>query len=270
MAEPAAKMLKTESAEDTKASEITSMAMLAEHVIKFMQQHRGPQEALEVVLTCRCHYPTWRGAKSNCFFCYTFSTRSLRAWACLGDVPTTLTLTLLKNYRDKNGRRILIQIGGLVVSILLSAKKRAYFDKSIAIEMGGVSRYFSEVSGSWVIGTPLLVSCVLTQVLDAYADGAGTLHTHLEAIAPRRADTHYTAAKDCPKMQHGDRTYVHISDLGYQKACGAKRPKLAPAEKLVRHICKDGFVTISEPLFAYSILPGAQHFELCWLKGSLP
>ena len=32
--------------------------------------------------------------------------------------------------------------------ILLSAKRRAYFCKSIAIEMGGVSRYFSKVSGS--------------------------------------------------------------------------------------------------------------------------
>ena len=36
----------------------------------------------------------------------------------------------------------------LVVYILLSAKERAYLCKSIAIEMGGVSRYFSKVSGS--------------------------------------------------------------------------------------------------------------------------
>ena len=34
--------------------------------------------------------------------------------------------------------------------ILLSAKKRACLCKSIAIEMGGVSRYFSKVSGSGV------------------------------------------------------------------------------------------------------------------------
>ena len=39
---------------------------------------------------------------------------------------------------------------------LLSAKKRAYFGKSIAIEMGGVSRDFSEVSGSGV-DTALLI-----------------------------------------------------------------------------------------------------------------
>ena len=32
--------------------------------------------------------------------------------------------------------------------ILLSAKRRAYFCKSIAIEIGGVSRYFFKVSGS--------------------------------------------------------------------------------------------------------------------------
>ena len=36
------------------------------------------------------------------------------------------------------------------VYILLSAKGRAYFCKSIAIEIGGVSRYFSKVSGSGV------------------------------------------------------------------------------------------------------------------------
>ena len=34
--------------------------------------------------------------------------------------------------------------------MLLSANGRAYFGKSIAIEMGGVSRYFSKVSGSGV------------------------------------------------------------------------------------------------------------------------
>ena len=38
----------------------------------------------------------------------------------------------------------------LVVYILLSAKKRAHFCKSIAIAMGGVSRYFSKVSGTGV------------------------------------------------------------------------------------------------------------------------
>ena len=43
----------------------------------------------------------------------------------------------------------MIQIGGGVY-IVLSAKRRAYFCRSIAIEMGGVSRYFSQVSGSGV------------------------------------------------------------------------------------------------------------------------
>ena len=38
----------------------------------------------------------------------------------------------------------------MAVYILLSAKMRAYFCKDIAIEMGGVSRYFSKVSGSGV------------------------------------------------------------------------------------------------------------------------
>ena len=47
----------------------------------------------------------------------------------------------------------MIQTGG--VFILLSVKRRAYFCKSIAIEMGGVSRYFSRVSGSGVDSTLL-------------------------------------------------------------------------------------------------------------------
>ena len=37
-----------------------------------------------------------------------------------------------------------------MVYILLSVKRRAYFCKSIAIEMGGVSRYFSKALGSGV------------------------------------------------------------------------------------------------------------------------
>ena len=42
----------------------------------------------------------------------------------------------------------MIQIGS--VEILLSAKSRAYFCKSMVIEMGDVSRPFSKVSGSRV------------------------------------------------------------------------------------------------------------------------
>ena len=41
-----------------------------------------------------------------------------------------------------------------MVYILLSVKKRAGFCKSIAVGMGGVSRYFSKVSGSGVDVTP--------------------------------------------------------------------------------------------------------------------
>ena len=37
-----------------------------------------------------------------------------------------------------------------MVYILLSAKRRAYFCKSIETEMGGVSRCFSKISGSRV------------------------------------------------------------------------------------------------------------------------
>ena len=58
-----------------------------------------------------------------------------------------LTLILLQKYRDTNGRRIVIQIGGVYTTL---CQKRAYFCQSMAIEMGGVSRYFSKVSGSGV------------------------------------------------------------------------------------------------------------------------
>ena len=71
-----------------------------------------------------------------------------------------LTLVLLQKYRDTNGRRIVLQIGG--VCILLSAKGRAYFCKSIAIEMGRVSRYFSKVSGSGVDLTLLISPLSIT------------------------------------------------------------------------------------------------------------
>ena len=42
----------------------------------------------------------------------------------------------------------MIQIGGVYIYMLLSAKKRAYFCRSIVIEMGRVLRYISKVSGS--------------------------------------------------------------------------------------------------------------------------
>ena len=62
-----------------------------------------------------------------------------------------LTLILLQKHRDTDG----VSRYKLVVCILLSAKRRAYFCRSIAIEMGGVSRYFSKVSGSGVDWTLL-------------------------------------------------------------------------------------------------------------------
>ena len=48
----------------------------------------------------------------------------------------------------------MIQIGG--VYLLLSSTRRAFSCKSIAIEMGGASRYFAEVSESGVDLTLLI------------------------------------------------------------------------------------------------------------------
>ena len=71
-----------------------------------------------------------------------------------GDVPTTLTLVLPQKYRDTNGSRIMMQIGGVYITfcqdegiLLLKYRNR----------MGGLWRYFSrKVSGSGVDVTPLI------------------------------------------------------------------------------------------------------------------
>ena len=58
-----------------------------------------------------------------------------------------MDLVLLQKYRDTNGRRIVIEIGGVYTTL---CQEEAYFCKNIAIKIGGVSRYFSKVSGSGV------------------------------------------------------------------------------------------------------------------------
>ena len=68
----------------------------------------------------------------------------------------------------------MIRIGG-VYCILLSAKRRAYFCKRVAIQMGGVSRYFSKVSGSGV-DLPLL---------NPFATPAATERGRICKIAPK-------------------------------------------------------------------------------------
>ena len=59
-----------------------------------------------------------------------------------GSVPTTPTRILLRKYHDTTGSRIVIHVGGAK-----KTSKRAYFCRSIAIEMGGVLRYFSKSIG---------------------------------------------------------------------------------------------------------------------------
>ena len=54
------------------------------------------------------------------------------------------------DYRDTNGRRIVIQIGGVCVYTTFCQGGGMLLQKKIAIEMGGVSRCFSKVSGSGV------------------------------------------------------------------------------------------------------------------------
>ena len=50
----------------------------------------------------------------------------------------------------------MIQIGGVYTTF-------SYFCNSIALEMGGVSRYFSKISGSGVDATPVTNVSILNQ-----------------------------------------------------------------------------------------------------------
>ena len=65
----------------------------------------------------------------------------------LGVFQRPLTLILPQKYRDTNGSRIVIQIGGVYTTF---CQEEGILLQKYAIEMGGVSRYFSEVSGSGV------------------------------------------------------------------------------------------------------------------------
>ena len=65
----------------------------------------------------------------------------------LGVFQRPLTLILLQKYRDTNGRRIVIQIGGVYNTF---CQEEGILLQKYATEMGGVSRYLSKVSGSGV------------------------------------------------------------------------------------------------------------------------
>ena len=63
----------------------------------------------------------------------------------LGVFQPPLTRILLQKYRDTNGRRIVIQIGGVYTTF---CQEEGIIWQKYAIEMGGVSGYFSKASGS--------------------------------------------------------------------------------------------------------------------------
>ena len=70
----------------------------------------------------------------------------------LGMSQRPLTLILPQKYRDTNGRRIVIQIGGVYTTF---CHREGIHLQKYAIETGGVSRYFLKISGSGV-GVTLL------------------------------------------------------------------------------------------------------------------
>ena len=61
----------------------------------------------------------------------------------LGVLQRLLTLIF---HRDTDGSRIVLQMGGVCTTL---RQDEGMLCKSIAIGMGGVSRYFSKVLGSW-------------------------------------------------------------------------------------------------------------------------
>ena len=65
----------------------------------------------------------------------------------LGVFQRPLTRILPQKHRDTNGSRIVIQIGGVYTTF---CQAEGIHWQKYAIEMGGVSRYFSKVSGSGV------------------------------------------------------------------------------------------------------------------------
>ena len=74
----------------------------------------------------------------------------------IGSVPTTPDPNTFAKYRDTNGSRIVIQIGDVYTTL---CQEGGILLQKYAIEMGGVSRYFSKVSGSGVDLTLLTRVC---------------------------------------------------------------------------------------------------------------
>ena len=68
----------------------------------------------------------------------------------LGVIQRPLTLILLQKYRDTNESRIMIQIGGVYTTFCQEEGLRLQKYRDRNGRMGGVSRYFSKVSGSGV------------------------------------------------------------------------------------------------------------------------
>ena len=79
----------------------------------------------------------------------------MRLFWKLGVFQRPLTLILPQKYRDTNGSRIVIQIGGVYTTV---CQEEGILLQKYAIDMGDVSRYFSKVSGSGVVVT-LLRNC---------------------------------------------------------------------------------------------------------------
>ena len=158
--------------------------------------------------------------------------------------------------------RITIQMGGvswfkLVVYILFSAKRAAYFCKSIAIELGGASRYFS-VSGSGVdlilLNSPSgsVVDLILlnspsrksrkplTQAIKTPC--SQTLHVvGKEAIS---RETSFTSRPECTKPSHSQSLANFVANVHLQGTLKARKGILPCHSK------KHAFAVAGELIFA--------------------
>ena len=105
-----------------------------------------------------------------------------------GNVPKTPDPSTSAKYRDINGSR------KLAVYMLLSAKVRTYICKSIAIEMVGVLRYFSKVSGSRVALTLLIKRSLLHGMTHFYHNRGA------DVSGPVKTSTGYNFPRQIPKQ----------------------------------------------------------------------
>ena len=110
----------------------------------------------------------------------------------------------------------------LVVYIAISAKRRAYFCQHIAIEMGGVSRYFSKLSGSGVD---------LTLLKDARSENDENDHDHNHAVHAAKIATVEKHLLVCPAMNSLGARCRQARGSIEERPCSCSHPYDTPSQR---------------------------------------